>query len=109
MRSRYSAYALAQRNDALGHAMLHYLQATWHFSTAPGEIELNPLQWTGLDVLDAQEGLDAAAIEFNAYFKVNGKTEKMNELSRFVRVDGAWKYIDGDVSASPAPTQERGA
>ncbi len=109
MRSRYSAYALAQRNDALGHAMLNYLQATWHVSTQPGEMELSPLQWTGLEVLDAQEGQDAAAVEFNAYYKVNGKTEKMNELSRFVRVDtglnsttganGAWKYIDGDVGA----------
>jgi SEC-C motif domain protein len=30
MRSRYSAYALATHNNPQGHAMLAYLQATWH-------------------------------------------------------------------------------
>ena len=98
MRSRYSAYALAKRNDSFGHAMLQYLHDTWHVSTAPGEIELGPVQWTGLEVLHAQENTDVAVVEFIAHFKVNGKAEKMQELSRFIRLEGAWKYIDGDVS-----------
>jgi SEC-C motif domain protein len=98
MRSRYSAYALAKRNDQEGHAMLRYLLATWHISTSPGEIELGPTQWMGLEVLYAQEVMDAAVVEFIAHCKVNGKAEKMHEISRFVRVDGAWKYIDGDVT-----------
>jgi SEC-C motif domain protein len=98
MRSRYSAYALAKRNDEQGHAMLRYLLGTWHVSTAPGEIELGPTQWIGLDVVHALDGVDAAIVEFIAYLKVNGKAEKMHEVSRFFRVDGAWKYIDGEIS-----------
>ncbi len=97
MRSRYSAYALATRNDDLGHGLLHYLHSTWHISTAPGEIELRPLGWSGLEVLHAQEGGDAAVVEFKAFYKVGGKAEVLHETSRFVRIDGAWKYIDGDI------------
>ena len=36
MRSRYSAYALG---------LIDYLLATWHVSTAPGELELAPTKW----------------------------------------------------------------
>ena len=39
MRSRYSAYVV-------GH--IHYLLATWHPSTAPGDLELSPIKWLGL-------------------------------------------------------------
>ncbi len=45
----------------------------------------------------AQEGVDAAIVECIAYLKSNGKAETMLEISRFFRVDGAWKYIDGDM------------
>lgn len=98
MRSRYSAYALAKNNNEAGHNMLRYLLATWHISTAPGEIELGPVKWTGLEVLAVEEGLDVAVVEFKAHLKDNGKAQAMHEVSRFVRIEGAWKYIDGDVS-----------
>jgi SEC-C motif domain protein len=97
MRSRYSAYALATHNDSFGHSMLQYLLDTWHLGTSPGDIELGPTQWTGLEVLHCQDGGDAAVVEFIAHFKVNGKADKLHELSRFVRLHGVWKYIDGDI------------
>jgi SEC-C motif domain protein len=97
MRSRYTAYALATHNDAFGHSMLQYLLDTWHPGTSPGDIELAPTQWTGLEVLYGQDGVDAAVVEFIAHFKVNGKADKLHELSRFVRIQGVWKYIDGDI------------
>ena len=98
MRSRYSAYALAKTNDEFGRSMLRYLLGTWHMSTCPGEgeLELGPTQWTGLEVLHDEESGDAAVVEFKAHFKVNGKAELMHETSRFVRLNGAWKYIDGN-------------
>jgi SEC-C motif domain protein len=97
MRSRYSAYALAKQNNAQGHAMLRYLHETWHSSTAP-DLEISPIKWVGVDVLDTQYSEDVGIVEFKAYFKVDGKSQVMHELSRFVRIEGAWKYIDGDVS-----------
>ncbi|MBK6999390.1 MAG: SEC-C domain-containing protein [Rhodoferax sp.] len=86
MRSRYSAYALG---------LIDYLLATWHPSTAPGELELPPVKWLSLDVRQATESADAAVVEFVALYRVNGRAERMHEVSRFVRQDGCWYYIDG--------------
>jgi SEC-C motif domain protein len=106
MRSRYSAYALATANNPQGHAMLDYLHATWHVSSAPGDLELSPMQWMGLEVLQAQQSGEAGVVEFLARYKVNGKAHKLHEVSRFTSsplingVEGAvrWWYIDGQVS-----------
>jgi SEC-C motif-containing protein len=87
MRSRYSAYVLG---------LIDYLLATWHPSTAPGDLELSPLKWLGLEVRHAQEAGDAGVVEFIARYKINGKAERIHETSRFVRVDGRWLYIDGE-------------
>lgn len=95
MRSRYSAYALQGQDPAMG----DYLLATWHPSTAPGEMEPNPfLRWVGLQVLHSAMSTDAGVVEFIARFKENGKAAQMHETSRFVREDGRWYYVDGVMS-----------
>ena len=90
MRSRYSAFV---RGD------LDYLLATWHASTRPARLDANPagLKWLGLavqrhTVIDA----DHATVEFVARSKLAGRAERLHELSRFVREDGRWFYVDGD-------------
>ena len=88
MRSRYSAYVLG---------LIDYLLATWHPSTAPGDLELQPVKWLGLEVRHAEMTGDAGVVEFVARCKVGGRAERMEETSRFVRQDGRWLYIDGDV------------
>ena len=103
MRSRYSAYAMAQGRGPAPLSLLDYLLGTWHPSTAPGELELGPLQWTGLEVLhDAASG-DAAVVEFVAHHKVNGRAGRLHEVSRFVREGGAWLYVDGKQPAAAEP------
>lgn len=87
MRSRYSAYVLG---------LLKYLLATWHPSTAPGDLELPPLKWLGLEVRHAQDMGDAGVVEFVARYRDNGRGGRLHEISRFVREDGLWLYIDGD-------------
>lgn len=100
MRSRYSAYALAQgtRRGSTLPSLLDYLMKTWHPSTAPGDLELGPIQWTGLDVLHREASDDAAVVEFVAHHKVNGRAGQLHEVSRFVREDGAWRYVDGVIA-----------
>ena len=88
MRSRYSAYVLG---------LIDYLLATWHPSTAPGELELPPVKWLGLEVRHTEAAGDAGVVEFVARCKSNGRAERMEETSRFVRQEGRWLYIDGDV------------
>ncbi len=94
MRSRYSAYALG---------LLDYLLATWHPSTAPGDLELGPIKWLGLQVLAAQASADAGVVEFVARFKDNGKAGQLHETSRFVQEVGRWYYIDGQMLDPTAP------
>lgn len=95
MRSRYSAYVLG-----LG----DYLLATWHPSTAPGDLELQTVKWLGLEVRHAAMAGDAGVVEFVARYRVNGKGERLHETSRFVREGGRWYYIDGQFPRStPAP------
>ncbi|MDO8286806.1 MAG: YchJ family metal-binding protein [Rhodoferax sp.] len=88
MRSRYSAYVLG---------LIDYLVATWHPSTAPGDLELQPVKWLGLEVRHAASSGDVGVVEFVARCKISGRAERMHELSRFVREQGRWYYIDGQV------------
>ena len=89
MRSRYSAYVLGRIN---------YLLATWHPSTAPGELELSPVKWLGLEVRQAQTSGDAGVVEFVARCRAAGRAQRLHETSRFVRQDGRWYYIDGQMT-----------
>lgn len=93
MRSRYSAYVLG---------LIDYLMATWHPGTAPGDLELQPVKWLGLEVRHAEMAGDAGVVEFVARCKVNGRAERMEESSRFVRENGRWLYIDGQVASDQA-------
>jgi len=90
MRSRYSAFAVGDPA---------YLLATWHPSTRPPSLELDPtVRWTGLDVLATSDGGLLAAegtVEFRAWYRHEGETGSQHEVSRFERVDGAWRYLEG--------------
>ncbi len=93
MRSRYSAYVLA---------LEPYLLATWHASTRPPALNLADeagTKWLGLEVKRHQQSDDGQAlVEFVARYRVAGRGHRLHEVSRFVREDGRWYYVDGDVS-----------
>lgn len=89
MRSRYSAYALG---------LADYLLATWYPATAPGELELSPVKWLGLNVRHAEVTGDAGIVEFVARCRaLGGKAQRLHEISRFLREGGRWFYIDGQI------------
>lgn len=88
MRSRYSAYVLG---------LIDYLLATWHTATAPGELELAPLKWLGLEVRHTEQSGDAGVVEFVARWRDGGRAGRLHETSRFVREGGRWYYIDGQM------------
>jgi len=93
MRSRYSAFAAGEAD---------YLRATWHPSTRPGSLELEPgRRWRRLDILGTRAGGpfdDAGEVEFVAFFADDDGTRgQLAERSRFVRDAGTWFYVDGDV------------
>lgn len=101
MRSRYTAYTL--RDEA-------YLLATWHHSTRPaaGLFDAEEgLTWLGLtvksplrlrkrqDVEECDAAADTDTVEFVARYKIGGRAHRLHELSRFVREQGRWFYVDG--------------
>lgn len=94
MRSRYSAFVLRQAD---------YLLASWHPSTRPPMLDLEETpapQWLGLTIVaHAQQDDSHATVEFIARYKLNGRACRLHETSRFVREDGHWLYVDGDIHA----------
>jgi SEC-C motif-containing protein len=97
MRSRYCAFVRELRE---------YLLQTWHASTRPPELDLDAEpkpQWLGLTV-ERHEPIDAehARVTFVARFKVAGKAHRLREVSRFVREDGRWYYVDGEFPLGPS-------
>jgi len=92
MRSRYTAFTLLKEK---------YLLATWHASTRPtslGLAEDETSQWIGLAVKRHElQDADHAIVEFVARYKVNGRAHRLHEISRFVREQGRWFYVDGEM------------
>jgi SEC-C motif-containing protein len=90
MRSRYTAFV---RGDAA------HLLATWHASRRPATLELDAgAKWLGLEVR-RHTPIDSthAEVEFVARSRVQGRGQRLHERSRFVREEGHWFYVDGDI------------
>ena len=92
MRSRYSAYVLKRSG---------YLCQTWHPTTRPVALDLSDddSKWLGLEVRQHRQQDDAhATVEFVARYRIAGRGYRLRELSRFVREDGCWYYLDGQIA-----------
>ena len=95
MRSRYAAFAVG---DAA------YLAATWHPSSRPRHVRVDPRRrWVGLDVLATEDGgmlARTGTVEFVARHEQDGRRGALHEVSAFVRVDGRWAYLGPSPDAS---------
>lgn len=104
MRSRYSAFALG---------LDEYIQRSWHISKRPpvdafrdnekhdddASNENDRPRWIGLQIKRHQPiDNDHAIVEFVARYKINGRAFVLHEVSRFIRENGSWFYVDGEVS-----------
>ena len=92
MRSRYAAYVLK---------LADYLRATWHASTRPSELDLaaDDSKWLGLEVrAHRQQDETHATVEVVARYRVAGRGHRLHELSRFIKENGVWMYIDGMIN-----------
>ena len=96
MRSRYTAYTLG-RGD--------YVSQTWHPSTRPADLQLqgpgaaHGPRWLGL-IVHSHRRIDDRheEVSFTARWREQGRAQRMTETSRFVRENGKWFYVDGDVT-----------
>ena len=90
MRSRYSAYTLADGN--------YLVQSTVNENRYQDDIKLieefsHSVTWLKLDVLWAKND----QVEFKAYYKDSDTMQVLHEKSNFVIEDGVWKYKDGEL------------
>ena len=96
MRSRFSAYAM--QNEA-------YLLETWDSNKRPDNINFSKegdVEWSKLEIINKKKGgkKDSKGIvEFKAYYTLDGDEYVMNEISRFVKKEGKWLYLDGVVKS----------
>ena len=90
MRSRYCAFVLENAP---------YLLATWHASTRPADVSFDTaVKWLGLQVREYREQDSThAQVEFVARYRLDGRAVRLHERSRFLREDGRWYYVDGDM------------
>lgn len=98
MRSRYTAYVV--RN-------VDYLLKTWHPSTRPTTIDPATIpEWQGLRIFYTKAGGVAdekGTVEFVATALSHGKALRLHEVSRFVKENGQWFYVDGEIRGENQP------
>ena len=102
MRSRYTAFATGD---------VDYILATRHTDTRQENRRkqiANSLKntiWLGLNIIDTSQGKKHDAIgyvEFVAILKTN-EIKQIHERSKFVKVDGKWFYLEGEILANFIP------
>lgn len=93
MRSRYSAFVLANGN---------YLMQSHHSKTRPILRKKSIVKWTKsvqwikLEVLETSKGLQndtEGTVTFNAHFNKNGKEAIIHEKSAFIKENNHWTYL----------------
>ena len=96
MRSRYSAFVLGN---------CEYLLQSWHESTRPEQLQLESgVSWFGLRIVDCYAGgADdiEGFVEFEAKFAGNDRLQCLHERSHFMREQGRWYYVDGQIYPPP--------
>ena len=95
MRSRYSAFVLANIN---------YLHQSHHSSTRPSKRENKDIEqwtksvhWLKLEVLKTANGTPndtTGTVEFNAFFMENSSVNSIHENSIFCKENNHWVYLN---------------
>ena len=96
MRSRFTAYA--QRNA-------EYLLASWDAHKRPASIDFSKetAHWRKLQIINIKKGNVqdlTGVVEFKAFYSQEGVDCFMHEISRFVKTEQRWLYLDGVVKAA---------
>ena len=99
MRSRYTAFATGDLEHAL---------ESWHPDTRPQRSALaatsgQQMRWLRLDVRSTTGGGpfdDEGTVEFVAIARTEQGRHELHETSHFVREDGRWRYVRGELGAA---------
>lgn len=99
MRSRYSAYSLAE---------IDYIQKTMRKKAAKNFDALSAKKWAvsvtwlGLTVIEAPDPIkNHCTVTFIAYFSEDFVKKNIHEKSEFEKINGEWFYVDGSTPGNP--------
>jgi SEC-C motif-containing protein len=103
MRSRYTAYVIRD---------IAYLLKSWHPSTRPDKIDPAAIpEWSGLNIIQTEKGMETdseGVVEFQATSFSKKNVWRLHEVSRFVKENGQWLYVDGDFKDNSLPLERKG-
>lgn len=104
MRSRYTAYVLEDYPHVIG---------SCHKTTRPAADDFadgQAVDWCGLEIKDTEfggEDDDAGIVEFVASYRAKGAVLGLHERARFVKEDGQWFYVEGDIIKPPPASSDK--
>lgn len=102
MRSRYTAYVVRD---------VDYLLKSWHSSTRPVTIDPATIpEWYGLQIVRTDAGSendDQGIVEFKATSLSGKEIWQLHEVSRFVKAEGQWLYVDGEIKGATRPIERK--
>ena len=108
MRSRYSAFC--EQN-------IDYLIASHHPNKRQADDReqltrsMQNCQWLSLQIIDTENGGSSdhsGEVEFIAHCSQQQKYSQLHERSHFVKEQGQWFYVDGDLFTPPHPANKLG-
>ena len=91
MRSRFVAFGLGD---------FDYIEQTQIEPLPPEVRQRQAPEWEKLEIVsehDGGPGHETGVVEFVAYYKLAHGPRLHRESSRFIRVNGEWRYLDGDI------------
>ena len=107
MRARYSAYAVCNI-DFLYKSSGPEVQAEFDKKTS---LEwANSATWEGLEIRETENGGENdidGFVTFTAHYSTEQQTCEHKERSYFKRIDGEWRFIDGEIEQAPSSTFQR--
>lgn len=100
MRSRYTAFV---RHDLDHVERTHAPEIREDFNRGEAERVADESDWRRFEVLRSVEDGDDATVEFQIFFRREGKDMRHHERAHFRREDGQWFYVRGEVSPKGEP------
>jgi SEC-C motif-containing protein len=104
MRSRYSAYVVED---------YPYILKTCHEKTRPADDEFEDargIKWCGLEIRATEAGGEddtEGTVEFVAGYRTKDGILGLHEKAEFVKEDGQWFYVDGDIVKPPQASSDK--
>lgn len=109
MRSRYTAFATGNL-DHIEKTYAAEKRRDMDHATSDGAPSID---WIGLEIIGTSLGREAdqtGIVKFAARYRKDGKNLILHERSNFVREDGVWVYVDGEIipTAGLQPSRKMG-